>query len=76
MAALIASEGVIFILIQAKEITKFILPEGEDPGLKSVAKQSGSPLEIISLAGVYRIPKKKEHDGKATGIVLLFSNAL
>ena len=33
VAALIASSGVILIFIQAKETTKFIFPEGEDPGL-------------------------------------------
>ena len=33
VAALMASSGVIFIFIQAKETTRFIFPEGDEPGL-------------------------------------------
>ena len=33
VAALMASSGVIFNLMQASEITKLILPDGDEPGL-------------------------------------------
>ena len=52
VAALIASSGVIFILMQAVETTKFIFPDGVEPGLKSVASAIGKPFAIISRAGV------------------------
>ena len=55
--------------MQARLFTKFIFPEGEEPGLKSVAKAIGKPASIIFRAGVYGIRKKKEHAGSATGIV-------
>ena len=71
-----ASSGVIFNFIQAKETTKFILPDGVDPGLKSVARAKGTFESIIFLAFVYGIPKKNEHDGSATGIVSDFDNML
>ena len=51
---------------------KFIFPLGADPGLKSLASASASPELIIFLAGVYGRLKKKEHPGKATGIVSEF----
>src|SRR5690606_18728278 len=69
VAALMASSGVIFILMHARETTKFIFPDGVDPGLKSVAKARGNPALIMSRAGVYGIPKKNEQEGSATGIV-------
>ena len=53
-----ASSGVIFILMQAVATTKFMFPDGVEPGLKSVAKAKGSPAFIISRAGVYGILKK------------------
>ncbi len=46
-----ASSGVIFIWMQAVEITKLMFPDGEEPGLKSLAKANGKPFEIIWRAG-------------------------
>ena len=51
VAALIASVGVIFIFIHAKDIVNPMFPEGHDPGLKSVAIAIGNP-ESISVCVV------------------------
>ena len=75
VAALIASSGVIFILIQAVATTKFMFPEGVLPGLKSDAKAIGSPAAMICRAGVYGMEIKNEQPGKATGIVCDDCNA-
>lgn len=52
VAALIASSGLIFILIHARLTIKFMFPLGADPGLKSVASAKGRPESISGLAGV------------------------
>src|SRR6476620_9926322 len=75
VAALIASSGVIFILIHAVATTKFMFPDGVVPGLKSVASANGNPAAIILRAGVYGMLIKYEQLGKATGIVLVFFRA-
>ena len=51
VAAFNASAGVIFILIDANDTTKRILPEGAVPGLKSEAKATAKPESIILRAG-------------------------
>ena len=52
VAAVSASSGVIFICVQASAITNAILPDGEEPGLKSDARTSGNPASMMLLAGV------------------------
>ena len=52
VAALMASSGLIFILIQARLTIKFMLPLGAEPGLKSDAMASAVPPSISALAGV------------------------
>jgi hypothetical protein len=52
VAELMASSGVIFILIQAVATAKFIFPDGVVPGLKSEANANGNPASSIFLAGV------------------------
>jgi len=51
--AFIAVSGEIFIFIQAKEFTKFILPLGEEPGFKSLAKANGI-FSLISFLQVHK----------------------
>src|SRR4051812_19417943 len=51
VAALIASSGSIFMPMQAIDTTRFILPEGDEPGLKSEANAIAQPASINFLAG-------------------------
>jgi len=51
VAAEIASAGDIFICVQASDMTKGMLGVGEDPGLKSVANATGTPVSINFRAG-------------------------
>src|SRR5688572_3543065 len=51
VAALIASSGNIFICMQLIATTRFILPDGEEPGLKSEASAIAAPVSISFLAG-------------------------
>ena len=55
--------------MQAVATTKFIFPDGVEPGLKSVASARGKPASIIFRAGVYGMLKKYEQLGNATGMV-------
>ena len=66
---MIASAGVIRILMQASETIIFILPEGDEPGLKSEAKATLKPPSIIARAGGYGISRKKAAPGSIVGIV-------
>src|SRR4030095_14767075 len=68
VAALIASSGSIFIPIQAIETTRFILPEGEDPGLKSDANAMAQPASIIFLAAWKGMRRKKAAEGNKVPI--------
>ena len=43
--------GVIFICVQASDITTGMDAMGEEPGLKSVAKTTASPASIMARAG-------------------------
>lgn len=45
-----------------------MFPLGADPGFISDARASGNPASISFRAGVYGIPKKKEHGGNACNI--------
>ena len=51
VAAAMASSGSIPIYKQASESTNAMLPEGEEPGLKSEASAIGNPASIILRAG-------------------------
>ena len=53
VAAFMASSGVIFILIHAVATTKFMFPDGVEPGLKSVAKVSFMPMAFDEF---YKVP--------------------
>ena len=51
VAAEIASAGDIFMWVQASDNTNGMLGVGEEPGLKSVARATGTPASINFRAG-------------------------
>src|SRR4051794_32556816 len=51
VAALIASSGNNFMAMQAMEMTRFIFPDGQEPGLKSLARAMAAPASTSFLAG-------------------------
>src|SRR6266850_7491606 len=69
VAALIASSGVIFILMHAREIANDMFPLGALPGLKSEAIANGNPASSICRAGGNDKLRKNAAPGNAVGIV-------
>src|ERR1700749_290810 len=53
VAAAIASSGVIFICVHARESANGMLTVGDVPGLKSVASATATPASISLRAGGY-----------------------
>ena len=52
-----------------QEKTKIIIPGSDDSGLKTEAKARRRPFAIIFFPFVQGIPRKKEQEGSATGMV-------
>ena len=55
--------------MQPIDIISFILPDGDEPGLKSEAKATGNPASIILRTGEYTIFKKNAAPGSTVGMV-------
>src|ERR1700730_11390737 len=68
VVAVIASAGDMCICVEARERTNGIDGEGDEPGLKSVAKTMARPASIIARAGAYRFePSVYTDAGSKTG---------